>query len=435
MKLDENIIVGLDIGTSKVAIVVGEIQPKGELKIIAQDKYEAKGVSKGSLIDISETSEAIRNVVAKIQVISGISISSVNVSIVGSHVNSQDIEGDVAISGREVTVNDIQRILEHVQSKTAIESNHQTLHLLPQEYIIDDQEGVRQPVGMYGVRFKAKVHIITCAQSAVKNLGKCVNQCDLQVGSFILQPLASSIAILSLDEKNLGVAVVDIGAGTTDLIIYVDGAVRHIAMVDMAGNSVTSDIAGVYGSPQSQAEKIKLEYGHACASELLNPEEKIYIPQVGGREPKETERGILAAIIEERYKAILEKVAEKIEQSGYANELKAGIVLTGGGARIDGIESLTQAICNPRMVRVGAPNMENVKSDGNSPDYATTIGLVQYIYEERQKMRQLNTPAISVPQTSSISNSKKTKEKKASQSQEPWGVKLASWGKRFMNRL
>ena len=426
MKKEENIIVGLDIGTSKVAVVVGEIQPNGDLKIIAQDKYYAKGLSKGALIDISETAEAIKNVVAQIQIISGISISSVNVSIVGNHIRSQDIEGDVAISGREVTSNDIHRILEHVQSKTSVQSNHQTLHLLPQEYIIDDQEGVRQPVGMYGIRFKAKVHIITCAQSAIKNLAKCVNQCQLEVSSFVLQPLASSIAVLSPDEKNLGVAVVDIGAGTTDIIIYVAGAVRYIAMIDMAGNSVTTDIAGVYGSPEEQAEKIKLKYGHACASELLNPEEKIEIPQVGGRPPQETEKGVLSAVIEERYKSILEKVAEKIADSGYGSELKAGIVLTGGGGAIDGIESLTQAICNPRMVRVGSPNMENVKLDGNSPDYATTIGLVQYIYEERQRMRTLNNSAMPNNKKSSA-----VAEKKEALPKEPLYHKIRKWFKQI----
>lgn len=430
MKAEKNIIVGLDIGTSKVAIVVGEIQTNGELKIIAQDKCPAKGLSKGSLIDISETSEAIKNVIAQIQVISGISISLVNVSIVGNHVKSQDIEGDVAISGREVTVNDIQRILEHVQSKTSIESNHQTLHLLPQEYMIDDQEGVRQPVGMYGVRFKAKVHIITCAQSAIKNLAKCVNQSDLQVDSFILQPLASSIAVLSYDEKNLGVAVVDIGAGTTDVIIYVGGSVRCISMIDMAGHSVTSDIAGFFGSPQDKAEKIKLEYGHACASELLNPEEKIKIPQVGGREPKETTRGILASIIEERYKAILEKVAEKITASGYASELKAGIVLTGGASSVENIESLTQAICHPRMVRVGKPNMENVKSDGNLPDYSTPVGLVQYVYEERQKMRLLNTP-MPTTQTKQITSKKVTN----TNPKKKFHPRLRQWFTRFKDRF
>jgi cell division protein FtsA len=431
IKNENSIIVGLDIGTSKVAFVVGEIQPKGSLKIIAQDKYPSKGLSKGAVIDISETTEAIKNAMAQIQVISGNSISSVSVGIVGHHIKSQDIEGDVAISGREVTVDDIQRVLEHVQSKTSIENNHQTLHLLPQEYIIDEQGGIKQPVGMYGVRFKAKVHMITCSSAAVKNLSKCVNHCNLTVDSFILQPLASSIAVLSPDEKNLGVAVVDIGAGTTDIIIYINGAVRYIAMIDMAGDSVTTDIAGFYGSPESQAEKIKLKYGHACISELLAPEEKIKIPQVGGRAPKETERGVLSSVIEDRYKSILEKVAEKIAESGYMNELQAGVVLTGGGAAIEGIESLTQAICNPNMVRVGSPNVENVKPDGNSPDYATTVGLVQYIFDEQQKKHSLNMSPSS-PLSHSTIVKKPAHPKKLKKSTY---FKVVSWFKKLKDRL
>lgn len=376
-----NIVAGLDVGTSKVVLFIGEIKPGGKLEIIGKDEKPSNGLRNGVVVDIESTRKSIEDVIKGAELLAGFKITSANVGIVGTHISSRDTEGMVAISNQEVTQDDIDRVLNSART-IALEKDQQILHLIPQEYIIDHQEGITKPIGMSGVRLETKVHMVTCASSALQNLKKCVERSGVMVDAFILQPLASSVSVLVEDEKELGVVVVDIGAGTTDIAIFVEGSVRYTATVPIAGAKVTKDIALVLRTPQADAEHIKLEYG--CAHpEMSDPDQFIKVTGVGGRDPIDLSVEELMPIIEARYTELLKAVQEKIIDSGYEKRLRAGVVLTGGGSTVYGLTELASDIFGI-PVRLGHPlNVDTVVSDATELKYATGVGLLKYAIENK----------------------------------------------------
>jgi len=353
------IIVGLDIGTSKVVALVGEISPTG---------------------DIESTVQSIQRAVEEAELMAGCQIHSVHAGIAGNHIRSLNSHGIVAIKDREVYETDIDRVLDAAKA-VAIPADQKILHLLPQEYIIDEQEGVKEPLGMSGVRLEAKVHLVTCAANAAQNIEKCIRRCGLEVENVVLEQLASSYAILTEDEKELGVCIVDIGGGTTDIAIFTEGAIRHTGVIPIAGDQVTNDIAMALRTPTQYAEEIKIRY--ACAlAKLTGVDETIKVPSVGDRPPRDLSRQALAEVVEPRYDELFTLVQAEIRRSGFEDMIAAGIVLTGGTAKMEGVVELAEEIFH-MPVRLGSPQGVNgLKDIVNNPIYSTGVGLLQYAKEQ-----------------------------------------------------
>lgn len=370
-----NVIVGLDIGTTKTCAIVGEVKDTG-IDIIGIGSCPSEGLRKGVVVNIESTVDAIRKAVDEAEHMSGCEISSVYAGIAGGHIKGQNSLGIVAIKGREVDEDDVERAIEAAKA-IAIPLDREILHTLPQSYVVDEQDGIRDPVGMSGVRLEAKVHIVTGAVTSVQNIVKSVNRVGLDVNDIVLEQLASSEAILSEDEKDLGVALMDIGGGTTDIAVFSEGSIKHTAVLSVGGNYLTSDIATGLRTPLAEAEKIKIKYG--CAYNPMIPkDETIEVPSVGGREPREVSRQILGRIIEPRMEEILNLAYREIVKSGFEDILAAGVVLTGGTAIMSGITELAEHIFN-MPVRRGCPAGVGGLSDVvNSPMYATGVGLVVY---------------------------------------------------------
>ena len=370
-----NVIVGLDLGTTKTCVIVGEITDQG-VDIIGIGSYPSEGLRKGVVVNIDSTVEAIKKAVDEAEHMSGCEISSVYAGIAGGHIKGQNSLGIVAVKGREVDEEDVQRAIE-ASKAIAIPTDREILHTLPQNFIVDDQDGIRDPVGMSGVRLEAKVHIVTGAVTSIQNIVKSVNRVGLEINEIILEQIASSEAVLSNDEKDLGVALVDIGGGTTDIAVFTAGSVKHTAVLPVGGNYLTSDIATGLRTPLADAEKIKIKYG--CAfSALIAKEETIEVPSVGGREPREVSRQILGRIVAPRMEEILTLAYKEIVKSGYEDILAAGVVLTGGTALLEGITELAEQIFN-MPVRSGRPTgIGGLNDVVNSPMYATGVGLVLY---------------------------------------------------------
>ena len=392
-KQASNIVVGLDIGTSKIAAIVGNIKPGGEIEIIGMGTHPSKGLKKGVVVNIDSTVESIQRAIDEAERMSGHQAHAVYVGIAGSHIKSFNSNGMVAIRNQEVTEEDIQRVIDAARTQ-AIPGDQKVLHILPQEYMIDNQDGIREPVGMSGVRLEAKVHMVTGSVSAALNITKCVQRCGLKVEDIILEQLASSEAVLSEDEKELGVCLVDIGGGTTDIAVFYQGAIRHTSVIAVAGDQVTNDIAVALRTPTPAAEAIKRKY--ACAlPQLIAVDEEIEVPSVGDRPARCLSRRTLVEVIEPRYEELFQLIQAELRRSGFEDIIAAGIVLTGGSALVEGAVELAEEVFN-MPVRLGIPQgVKGLKDEVNSPCYATTVGLLMYAREHSQVNFEPNQPQAS----------------------------------------
>ena len=371
---NKDLIVGLDIGTSKITAMVAELRPDGRLEVVGVGTQHSSGLKKGVVVNIEATVDAISRVVQEVEMMADCKIRDVYTGIAGSHIRSFNSNGMVAIKDKEVSPLDVERVIE-VARAMPIPADQQILHILTQEFIIDGQDGVREPIGMSGVKLEVKVHIITGAVSASQNLVKCVRRCGLEVQDLVLQPLASSFATLSEDEKELGVCLVDIGGGTTDLAVFTQGAIRHTAVIPIAGDQITNDIAMALRTPTAEAEEIKLRHGVALQA-LVDPSEMIEVPSVGDRPPRKLSRQALADVIEPRVSELFELVQSELRRSGYEELLSSGLVLTGGSAQLAGICELGDEVFH-LPVRVGLPVYLGSLADVVcQPQYANVMGLV-----------------------------------------------------------
>jgi cell division protein FtsA len=373
---DRSLIVGLDIGTSKVVALVGEIGADGAIEVLGLGSHPSRGLKKGVVVNIESTVQSIQRAVEEAELMAGCEIHAVYAGIAGSHVRSLNSHGVVAIRDKEVTQGDVEHVIDAAKA-VAIPADQKILHVLPQEFIVDGQEGIRDPIGMSGVRLEAKVHIVTGADSAAQNIEKCIQRCGLTVEDVVLEQLASSFAVLTEDEKELGVCLVDIGGGTTDLAVFANGAIRHTAVIPIAGDQVTNDIAVSMRTPTQYAEDIKIRY--ACAlSQLANPDESIEVPSVGERPARRLARQTLAEIVEPRYEELFGLVREELRRSGFEELIAAGIVLTGGSAKMEGAIELAEEVFHV-PVRLGMPQQVQGLSDVvRNPIYSTGMGLLLY---------------------------------------------------------
>jgi len=383
----KDLLVGLDIGTSKVVAVVAELRPDGAYEVIGMGQTESKGLKKGVVVNIEATVQSIQKALEEAEPMADCKISEVFTGIAGSHIRSFNSSGMVAIKDKEVTPADVARVIETAKAVN-IPTDQQILHILTQEFIIDGQEDVREPIGMSGIRLEVKVHIVTGAVSAAQNIVKCVRRCGLEVHDLILQPLASSLAVLTEDEKELGVVLVDIGSGTTDIAIFSEGAIRHTAVIPIAGDQITNDIAMALRTPTPDAEDIKIQYGIG-KQVLADPDEMIDVPGVGDRGPRTLSRQALAAVIEPRVEELFSLVHQVVRESGYEELLSSGVVLTGGTAMMPGMVELGEDIFL-KPVRVGVPEYRgNLHEVVKSPRYATVMGLLQEGRVQRMRGRKV----------------------------------------------
>lgn len=384
---NNNMIVGLDIGTSKVVAIVGDIKADGSLDIVGIGSHRSRGLKKGTVVNIESTVESIQRAVEEAELMAGCQIQSVYAGIAGSHIRSMNSHGIVAIRDGEVTRADIDRVIDAAQA-VAIPADQKVLHILPQEYVIDSQEGVKEPLGMSGVRLEAKVHLVTCAINAVQNIEKCIKRCGLQTGEIILEQLASSYSVLTDDERELGVCLVDIGGGTTDIAVFTEGAIRHTGVIPIAGDQVTNDIAMALRTPTDNAEEIKIKY--ACAlTQLASDDEMIMVPGVGDRKPKELSRQALAEVVEPRYDELFTLIKAELQRSGFEDLLAAGIVLTGGTSKMEGVVDLAEEVFH-MPVRIGSPQKVRGLSDiVRNPIYSTGVGLLLYGMKHHQESGDL----------------------------------------------
>lgn len=384
-KLGKPLIVGLDIGTSKIVAIVAEVSDNNDLNIIGIGNCPSQGLKKGVVIDIESTVASIRKAVEEAELMAGVQIKSVFAGIAGSHIKSLNSHGIVAIKDREVGSEDVARVIDAAKA-VAIPTDQRIVHVLPQEFVIDDQDGIREPVGMSGVRLEAKVHLVTGSTSAAQNIVKCVKQCGLEVEDVILEQLASSYSVLTADEKELGVCLVDIGGGTTDIAVFTEGAIRHTAVIPIAGDQVTNDIAVALRTPTQFAEEIKVKY--ACAlRQLANPEETIEVPGVGDRAPRRLARQTLAEVVEPRYEELLTLVQTELRRSGFEGLCAAGVVLTGGSSKMEGVVELAEEVFH-MPVRLGVPQQVTGLEDiVRNPIHATGTGLLLFGQQSRLNPR------------------------------------------------
>jgi len=382
-KSDKGLIVGLDIGTSKVVTIVGEIQDDGEVEVIGVGSHPSRGLKKGVVVNIESTVSSIQRAVEEAELMAGCEINAVYTGIAGSHVRSLNSHGIVAIRDREVSGSDVERVIDAARA-VAIPADQRVLHVLPQEFIIDGQEGIREPIGMSGVRLEARVHMVTGAASAAQNIVKCVQRCGLDVDDIVLEQLASSFAVLTADEMELGICLVDIGGGTTDIAVFNGGAIKHTAVIPIAGDQVTNDIAISMRTPTQYAEEIKIRY--ACAlSQLANLDETIEVPSVGDRPPRRLARQTLAEVIEPRYEELFALIRDELRRSGFEEMVAAGIVLTGGTAKMEGAVELAEEVFH-MPVRLGVP--QHVRGLGDvvrNPIHATGVGLLLYAKDKSEQ--------------------------------------------------
>ena len=376
------LIVGLDIGTSKIVAIVAEFISEGNFEVIGLGSYPSRGLKKGVVANIETTVNAIQRALEEAELMANCKINEVYTGIAGSHIRGFNSDGMVPIKDREVTERDVERVMEAAKAVN-IPADQQILHILNQEFIIDGQEDVREPVGMSGIRLEVKVHIVTGAVSAAQNIMKCVHRCGLDVRDLILQPLASALAVLSEDEKELGVCLVDIGGGTTDIAVFTNGAIRHTAIIPIAGDQVTNDIAMALRTPTKSAEDIKCRYGCALRS-LADTQEMVEVPDVGNRGSRQLSRQTLAEVIEPRIEELYCMVQAELRRSGFEELLSSGIVITGGSASLRGMVELGEEIFH-MPVRLGLPNYHgNLKEVIHTPRYATGIGLILAGIEQMQ---------------------------------------------------
>jgi len=380
-RTDKNIIVGLDIGTSKVVAIVGEVRQDNEIEIIGIGSHPSRGLKKGVVVNIESTVQSIQRAVEEAELMAGVEIDSVYAGIAGSHVSSLNSHGIVPIKDGEVSHSDVERVIDAARA-VAIPADQKILHILPQEFIIDNQEGIHDPVGMSGVRLEARVHMVTGAVSAAQNIIKCVRRCGLEVEDLILEQLASSYSVLEEDEKDLGVCLVDIGGGTTDIAVFTGGSIRHTAVIPIAGDQVTNDIAVALRTPTQHAEEIKLKY--ACAlTQLASPDETIEVPSIGDRPPRRLSRQTLAEVVEPRYEELLTLIQMELRRSGYEDLVAGGVVLTGGSSKMEGLIDLAEEVFH-MPVRLGIPQYVTGLVDVvRNPIHATGVGLLLFGHRNR----------------------------------------------------
>jgi cell division protein FtsA len=371
----DEIIVGLDIGTTKIAAIVGELTEDG-IDIIGVGSAPSKGLRKGVVVNIDATVQSIQRAVVEAENMAGCEITTVYAGIAGGHIRGLNSHGIVAVKDKEVREADVARVNDAAKA-VAIPMDREVLHVLPQQYVVDDQDGIRDPRGMSGVRLESKVHIVTTSVTSAQNVVKCANRCGLQVAEIVLEPLASAEAVLEDDEKELGVAMVDVGGGTSDIVIFVDGAIVHSAVLPLGGSHITSDIAVGLRTPLVHAEKIKKKSGCALHT-LLGDDETMEVPSVGGREPQVLSRKILVDIVQPRVEEIFDHVRREIARSGYVDAIAAGVVLTGGTTILEGLPELAEQVLGLPTRRGGPRDAGGLIDVVRSPEYATGVGLVRY---------------------------------------------------------
>ncbi len=404
---DNEIIAGLDLGTTKVCAIVAELTDDG-LDIIGIGSVPSKGLRKGVVVNIESTVQAIRAAIEQAETMAGVEIASVYAGIAGSHVRGLNQEGVAAITTREVSEEDVRRVLDQAKA-IPLPGDRHVIHVLPQEFIVDDQDGIREPVGMSGVRLEARVHLVTAANSAAQNITKVCERCDLHIAEMVLEPLASAHAVVSEDEKEIGVALIDIGGGTTDLIIYVDGAVVHTSVIPIGGINLTNDIATGLRTPMAEAERIKIKYGCA-ATAMVDEEETIEVPSVGGRAPRVIPRHVLCQIIEPRVEEMFQAVGHVVAETGYADMLASGAIITGGTTQLDGMCELAEQILGLPVRRAAPAGVGGLIDVVKSPAYATGVGLVKYGAARLRDVPQTDE-AVAAP----------------AQAGDGWGSKLGQW--------
>ena len=379
-KKENDYVVALDIGTSKVVCLIGQLTDSHAVEIVALGSYPSSGLKKGVVVNIDATTDAIQKSMDQAKNSFDGKLKNVYVGIAGNHIKSLNSHGIVGIKDKEVTPFDIDRVIEAAQA-VAIPSDQKVLHVLPQEFVIDDQDSIREPLGMSGVRLESHVHLVTCANNAIQNIEKCVKRCGITLDGFVLEQLASSYSVLSEDEKELGVCIVDIGGGTTDIAIFNSGSISFTGVIPIAGDQVTSDIAVALRTPTPQAEELKQKYGCAVA-EFTSESETIEVAGVGGRAPRELSRKALAEIVEPRYVELFELVKAEIQRNGFDGKIPAGIVLTGGTSKMEGVVELAESIFQT-SVRIGVPeNFKGMESVLKNPIYATSLGLLGYGFDQ-----------------------------------------------------
>jgi len=379
----KEMLVGLDIGTSKVVAVVAEINEMNSLEIVGIGSHPSRGLKNGVVIDIESTTRAIKKSIQEAETMAGCHISSCYVGISGSHIRGLNSEGVVPIKDGEVRYSDVDRVIETAQAM-AIPADQKLLHVLPRDYIIDKQDGIKEPLGMAGSRLEAKVHLVTCSENSSQNIHTCVRACGLEVEAFVLEQLASSYSVLTSDERELGVCLIDIGCGTTDIAVFTEGSISFSEVIPVAGDHVTNDIAQALRTPPNQAEDIKQMYGCAVSS-LTSADETMMVPGMGGRPERELSRKTLADVLERRYVEIFSMTQQKLNLSGFDSLIPAGIVLTGGASKIEGAVELAEEVFHT-PVRIGTPNSaEGFSEIINNPIYATSVGLLEYGLKQKQE--------------------------------------------------
>jgi cell division protein FtsA len=423
-KYDEpEIVVGLDIGTTKVTAVVGEVDENG-ITILGVGNVPCRGLRKGVVSNIDWTVRSIRDAIEAAQTMAGVEIRTVYAGVAGSHIRCQPSDGVAAVAGGEVQKGDVERVLEGARA-IPVDADRQILHVLPREFIVDNQDGIRDPVGMSGVRLQAKVNLITAATSCVQNVIRCAERCGLSVADVVLEPLASAEAILSEDEKEIGVVVIDVGGGTTDILLCIDGGIAHTSVIPAGGNNITSDIAAGLRTPMAEAERLKRNFGCALGR-MVSDDDEIEVPGVGGHAPRRVARRVLSDIIEPRVEEIFSVVRKRIEDTGLLEQLSAGAVLTGGAVLMEGMPEFAEEILG-MPVRLGYPvGISGITQLVQGPQYATGVGLVRYGAEALRAARKPHhqqAPASQRSQSGPVSALQEAPVTKRS----PGGNKIWEW--------
>ncbi len=388
-KILKHLIVGLDIGTSKISTLVGEVGLDGQIEVVGIGSHPSRGLKRGVVVNIDATVQSIQHAVEEAELMAGCQIRSVYTGIAGNHIRSLNSHGIVAIQNQEVGQADVDRVIDAARA-VAIPADQKILHILPQEFIIDNQDGIREPIGMSGVRLEAKVHMVTGAVSAAQNIVKCIQRCGLEVTDIILEQLASSQAVLTEDEKELGVCLIDIGGGTTDIAIFTDGAIRHTAVIPIAGDQVTNDIAVALRTPTQSAEDIKLKYASVLI-DSFDSEDIIEVPGVGDRPRRSITKKALAEVVQSRYEELFRLVLAELRRSGFEQLVASGMVITGGAANVIGCLELAEATFK-MPVRLGVPFASGLPEEINNSIHATGVGLLLYGHQQQYDKR--SAPAL-----------------------------------------
>lgn len=379
-KESRNLLMGLDVGTSKVVCVIGEVSPTGQIEVIGLGQQPSRGLKRGVVINMDATVQSIRRAVEEAEMMANTRVTSVFVGLSGAHIKSHNSVGVVPVSSREVSHKDVEKVIEAGRA-IAIPADQRVIHVLPQEFVVDNQEGILKPEGMFGVRLEAKVHIVTGSQSAAQNLQKCVESCGLHVDKLCLQHIASSSAVLLPDEKDLGICMLDIGGGTSDVAVFKGGSVRHTAVLPIAGEQVTNDISVAFRTPTQAAEDIKVKYGCALP-QMIQYDEEIEVPSVGEGPPRRLSRMMLAEVIRPRYEELFRFVRKELHRSDWYDAIAGGVVLTGGAALMPGVAELAEEVFE-LPTRVGLPHeVGGVRDVARSPAYATAVGLLIYALQQ-----------------------------------------------------